>query len=163
VRLDLLTSEPVRKSASEALAAIDAPPAKPAAPAPEPEPKTVAAKAPPTDTRPRYLSKELIEQALKPAASKLQACLSSAAGAPATQARVSMTIDGQGQVEKVFVTPPDAQTCIEPLVRAQPFPATQQGRQNVAHVVQARSDKPKAASAGKPKTARTLARADKQP
>jgi hypothetical protein len=62
-----------------------------------------------------------------------------------------MTIDGGGEVERVFVTPPETLSCIEPLVRAQRFPATQQGRQNVAHVVRARErakPSPKLARAG---------------
>lgn len=154
VRGDALTAEAVRKSASDALIELDAPPVKVAArgqveqkpPAAPPAPA-----APPPDTRPRYLSAELIEQALKPVAQKLQKCVRDAGNA--AQARVAMTVGGSGEVERVFVTPPDAQSCLEPLIRAQRFPATQQGRQNVAHVVRARADKPRAAG--------TLARADK--
>jgi hypothetical protein len=168
VQSDALTAAGVRKAASDALIAFDAPPpAKVAARTPA-EDKAVAAApakvaAPTPDPRPRYLSAELIDQALKPVAKKLQGCLSTAANANA-QARVSMTVNGGGEVERVFVTPPDSQSCVEPLVRAQRFPATQQGRQNVAHIVRARAEKPeKIEKAEKPKAARTLARAPKQP
>lgn len=156
VQSDALTAEAVRKSASEALIALDTPPAK-AAPKVEEKAAAVAAApapapAPAPDPRPRYLSAELIDAALKPVAAKLRSCVGSAG--PMAQARVSMTIDGDGRVEKVFVTPSDAQACIEPLVRAQSFPATQKGRQNVAHVVRARDNS---------KAAPKLARADKRP
>jgi hypothetical protein len=153
VRTDALTAEAIRKSASDALVLLDAPPAKPAARTPQTDKAPVAVAAPVAatpDPRPRYLSAELIEQALKPIAPKLRSCVSTAG--PSAQARVSMTIGGGGEVERVFVTPPDTQSCIEPLIRAQRFPATQQGRQNVAHVVRARD---------KSRALRTLARADK--
>jgi hypothetical protein len=175
VHADALTAEGVRKAASDALIAFDAPPpAKVAARTPAEDKAAAVAAAPakvaaPTpDARPRYLSAELIDQALKPVAKKLQACLSAGANANTNaQARVSMTINGGGEVERVFVTPPDTQSCVEPLVRAQRFPATQQGRQNVAHVVRARAEKvEKAEKPGKPekaKASRTLARAPKQP
>ena len=140
VRLDQLTTEAVRKSASDALIAFDAPPAKAAVARTEPDkaaqPEKPVPAAPAPDPRPRYLSAELIDAALKPIAPKLRACVTSSG--PAAQARVSMTIDGSGAVERVFVTPPNVQACIEPLVRAQRFPATQQGRQQVAHVVRGR-------------------------
>jgi hypothetical protein len=163
---DALTAEVVRKAAGEALATLDGPPpAKVAARAAEPAPVAAApapVAAPAPDPRPRYLSAELIDQALKPIASKLQACLNGAN--PNAQARVSMTIDGGGEVERVFVTPPDAQSCLEPLVRAHRFPATQQGRQNVAHVVRARAEKAaKPEKTEKTKASRALARAPKQP
>jgi hypothetical protein len=154
VRTDALTAEAVRKSASDALLALDAPPAKAVARSEEKAAPVAAAPAPAPapDPRPRYLSAELIEQTLKPVAAKLRSCVGSAG--PMAQARVSMTINGAGEVERVFVTPPDTQSCIEPLVRAQRFPATQQGRQSVAHVVHAREK-------GKPSP--KLARADKRP
>ena len=154
VRTDALTAEAIRKSASDALVLLDAPPAKPAARTQQTDDKAPVAVAAPVaatpDPRPRYLSAELIDQTLKPIAPKLRSCVSTAG--PSAQARVSMTIGGGGEVERVFVTPPDTQSCIEPLIRAQRFPATQQGRQNVAHVVRARD---------KSRALRTLARADK--
>jgi hypothetical protein len=153
VRTDALTAEAVRKSASDALIALDTPPAK-AAPRAEDKATVAAAPAAPpapvVDPRPRYLSAELIEETLKPIAAKLRSCVGSAG--PMAQARVAMTIDGEGQVERVFATPSDTQACIEPLVRAQRFPATQQGRQQVAHVVRARE---------KSKPSPKLARAEK--
>jgi hypothetical protein len=156
VRNDALTTAAVRKSASDALIAFDTPPAKAVARAEEKAAPVAAAAAPAPapapDPRPRYLSAELIEQTLKPVAAKLRSCVGSAG--PMAQARVAMTVGGGGEVERVFVTPPDAQSCIEPLVRAQRFPATQQGRQSVAHVVRARE---------KAKASPKLARADERP
>jgi hypothetical protein len=159
VRVDQLTAEGVRKSASEALLALDAPPPAKVVASAEPPAKPAQADkptpvAPAPDPRPRYLSAELIDAALKPIAPKLRACVTS--GGPTAQARVSMTIDGAGAVERVFVTPPNVQSCIEPLVRAQRFPATQQGRQQIAHVVHGRGGE-------KAQAPRALASADKKP
>jgi hypothetical protein len=148
VHADNLASENVRKSAGEALLALDAPPVKaqPAAVAAAPQ-APAAAPVAPADTRPRYLSTEIIDAALKPVRHKLVSCLGTATGV--SQARVAMTIDGQGAVERVFVSPADRQACIEPIVRAQKFPATQQGRQNVSHMVRVRPDKPVGQKPGK--------------
>jgi hypothetical protein len=142
VHADALAAQGVRKSAGEALLALDAPQVKPQAAtavAAATPAVPAAAPAPLPDARPRYLSTELIEAALKPVRHKLVSCLGTASGV--VQARVAMTIDGHGAVERVFVSPADRQACIEPIVRAQKFPATQQGRQNVSHMVRVRPDK----------------------
>ena len=67
----------------------------------------------------------------EPVAPQLRECL---AGDVAS-IRVAMTVSGDGEIERVVVTPGDAQECIEPVVRSRSYPATQAGRQQVTHVV----------------------------
>ena len=130
---DGLSHESVREAASEALREISTP--RPKKPAPTPAVAKAApapAAKPPADTRPERLSPGLVRAALKPASRSLRRCLNG----EAAQARIAMVVDGAGEVEGVFVTPSELQSCIEPLVRAQTFPATKLGRQRVTHVVQ---------------------------
>jgi hypothetical protein len=76
---------------------------------------------------PTHLTTELIEGALLPVRDPLRACLSGAAK-PTFQARVVLVVE-DGKVLMVSVLPPELQACIEPLVRAQPFPRTKFAKQ----------------------------------
>lgn len=131
----------LRATAERALAELKAPPkpkrsATPAAakvesdkkPQPAPPPEPVA------DPRPAELTTQLIDSALAPVKAKLAQCLRSAADKPRLS-RLSMVVDGQGKVERVFVTPAALQACLEPLLRAQNLPATRAGRQQVTYVI----------------------------
>jgi hypothetical protein len=133
VAKDGLSPEPLRKSAQDALAQLDAPPKSATAP----EPAVAAAPEPAQpapDPRPRYLSSDLIDATLRPVRGQLEGCLHKAPDEPKS-ARIAMVVGPQGSVESAFVTPGLLQACLEAPVLAQRFPETQQGRQNVTYVV----------------------------
>lgn len=129
----------LRASAERAVATLKAPKPKPvvAAKAAPPAPPKAA---PEVDARPATLSSQMVATALAPLRGKLLQCLRDAPDKP-RQSRLSMVADGDGTVERVFVTPPSMQTCIEPLVRARALPSTRGGRQRVNYVL--RDDEPK--------------------
>ena len=93
----------------QAAAQADAAPAEPA--------KPEAPKAP------AHITVDIIRQALLPVHDPLQACIRNAQP-EAFQARVVLVVE-DGQVLMVSVLPEHLQSCIEPLVRSQPFPLTQ--------------------------------------
>ena len=155
VAADGMTAEPLRLSSQAALAQLDNPPkparaaetaAAPAAAAP------VAAAAPAPDPRPRYLSAELVDDTLRPVHAQLVGCLKDAPEAPKSL-RIAMVVGAAGEVESAYMLPGTLQACAEELVLPRRFPVTQQGRQNVTHVVHLpAADKPEAPR--KPKAAK---------
>lgn len=83
---------------------------------------------------PERLTLALVDQALLPARDQLSQCLKSATP-PAFQARVLLVVE-QGKILTVSVLPNTLQSCIEPLIRAQTFPATASGtREQVTYTV----------------------------
>ena len=93
---DDATSMPgLADAARRAIAELNAPPvvAAPAAPAAPPPPPTPA-----PDTRPRYLSMQMVEDVLRPSERKLRACLREH-GNDRPAVRISMVVDGKGVIE----------------------------------------------------------------
>ncbi|MBN1656704.1 MAG: hypothetical protein JXA30_23225 [Deltaproteobacteria bacterium] len=86
------------------------------------------------ESQPRYLSMGMVAQVLRPAERMIRTCMLKVAEKPIA-ARISMVVQGDGEIGNVFVAPMSMQSCVEPLVREYRFPATQTGRQQVAHVV----------------------------
>lgn len=169
VAADGLSTEPLRKVAQAALAQLDEPPKlarAPEAPAPSPPP----APAPAPDTRPRHLSGELVDQTLRPVHAALVQCLREAPDAPKSL-RIAMVVGAEGDVESAFMLPGTVQACAEALVLPRRFPATQQGRQNVTHVVRLPVEKAKASErapakrlkSGSPRRPETARRATANP
>jgi hypothetical protein len=62
-----------------------------------------------------------------------------------------MVVDGKGVIEGVFVSPNETLACIEPILRAQSFPPTQLGRQQIVHVVRAAGPSIRAKAEGRDK------------
>jgi hypothetical protein len=150
--LDAMSKDPLapaalREKAAEVLIAIDAPPvsAKAEPIKPEAEEENGADEVRP-DPRPFALGGEIVSGVLKPMRGRLVKCLSADADEPQS-ARVSMVVNGEGNVEGVFVTPTTLQTCIEAVLREARFPPTRRGREYITHVIHAKP--PKGAAAKK--------------
>jgi outer membrane protein assembly factor BamB len=87
------------------------------------------------DARPVTLTSAHAEVALSGVRPQLQRCVREDATHPAS-VRIVISVDGDGHVQQVTTTPPSAQACIAPIVTAQPFPATRDGRrQQLTYVV----------------------------
>lgn len=83
---------------------------------------------------PERLTLGVVDQVLLPARDQLSRCLKNATPA-AFQARVLLVVE-QGKVLAVSVLPEGLQACIEPLIRAQTFPATDSAvREQVTYTV----------------------------
>lgn len=102
---------------------------------------------PDIDKRPRYLSMGVVAQVLRPAEQMIRTCMLKAPEKPLST-RISMVVHGNGQIEGIFVAPQSMQSCIEPLIRKYHFPATQTGRQQIAHVVQRSKESKKTTKKG---------------
>jgi outer membrane protein assembly factor BamB len=93
--------------------------------------------APPPPERPRppaHITVDIINQALLPVHDRLQACIRDAQPEQ-FQARVVLVIE-DGQVLMVSVLPEQLQSCIEPLIRKQPFPITQASqRERISYTI----------------------------
>jgi outer membrane protein assembly factor BamB len=83
---------------------------------------------------PNGLTMELVSQALLPVRDQLLACLKSQPK-PMFQARALLVVE-DGKVLMVSILPADLQTCLEPLIKAQPFPRTKSAkREQISYVV----------------------------
>jgi hypothetical protein len=71
---------------------------------------------------PAHITEELVKQALTPVKTQLQNCVEKG-GADLFQVRVVLVIE-DAQLLMVSVLPETLQSCVEPLIRAQKFPAT---------------------------------------
>jgi hypothetical protein len=120
---DPMSLPAARDAARTALAALHAPP-------PEPE-------APPAhDHRPRHLSAEIVGQVLHSVRRQLSDCLweratETSRGRVHPQARVVLAVEPDGTIDMVSVLPHSIEACVEPLVRAQSFPATRAHRRQI--------------------------------
>jgi hypothetical protein len=150
---DGLAPATTRQKASAAIAAIDAPPVNAKAAAAKPEAEAEAAPAPVADTRPYALSSELVRTSLSELRKPLAACLNADPSKPHS-GRVSMVVNGGGDVEGVFVTPTSLQACVEPILRPAKLPATRSGRQRVTYEIKgANAESEPAAAPSEPEPA----------
>jgi outer membrane protein assembly factor BamB len=94
-----------------------------AAPAAEPPEESPPAAEAPEDASavPARLTTPMVDEVLLTARDPLKACLSGAPGV--VQARILLVIKS-GRAATVSVVPPELQSCIEPIIRAQTFPET---------------------------------------
>jgi hypothetical protein len=132
---DALTMPEARDAATAALAALDA-----AASGTETTPDTTETVEFTTadDPRPRELTAAMVAEILDESRAELRACLSTTGPERRHhgQARVVLVIEPDGDVVMVSANPAETQGCIEPIVRAHTFPATQaRSRQRITHVV----------------------------
>jgi outer membrane protein assembly factor BamB len=83
---------------------------------------------------PPGLTMELVAQALLPVRDQLLACLK-AQPKPTFQARTLLVVE-DGKVLMVSVLPGELQSCLEPLIKAQPFPKTKSAkREQISYVI----------------------------
>lgn len=71
---------------------------------------------------PLRINAEIVRQVLAPVERELRQCLMQADGRPRS-ARLIIRLDGDGSIEGISITPEQVVSCVEPLVRAQSFPA----------------------------------------
>jgi hypothetical protein len=135
---DPLSAGSVQQSARKALTQLDE---QARAGEKNPEAEQLAAQraaepAKPEPARPpAHITVDLINQALLPVHDKLQACLRDAKPDAAFQARVVLVVE-DGQLLMVSVLPEPLQSCIEPLIRSQPFPLTQLSqRERISYII----------------------------
>jgi outer membrane protein assembly factor BamB len=84
---------------------------------------------------PERITPAIISQVLRPIASDLSACLVQP-GRVHGQARVLLSIEPDGTLHTVSITPREVQECLEPLVRSRTFPRTRAtARVTISHVV----------------------------
>lgn len=134
---DLLTLEPVRQKAKEALVVLDTPVAKKEEPkAPEKAKQGVEPEPVLTDPRPYALVSNDVQKAFRPMRAALVRCLESDPGKPKS-ARISMIVTGAGNTEGFFVTPTTLQGCADAILRNAKFPETRLARQHVTQTVYA--------------------------
>lgn len=129
---ELIANDPfapasIRAAAGRALAELsptpapeaqaDATPAETEASEPEPEPAGP----------PEYRTTAHVEQALRPVIVKLSKCVREAPKRP-NSARLTVVLDGDGEVLAVETLPPEVKPCVEPLVLSVPFPGNKHGR-----------------------------------
>src|SRR5262249_8477473 len=96
--------------------------------------QAVKEEANPSKFAPPGLTMELVAQALLPVRDQLIACLKSAPK-PTFQARALIVVE-DGQVQMVSILPAELQGCLEPLIKAQPFPKTKSAkREQVSYVI----------------------------
>ncbi len=133
---DQLNLEPVRQKAKEALALMDAPPAKPEQAKAEPnKAKQTAERAPVlTDPRPYALASQDVQKAFRPLHAALVRCIEADASKPKS-ARISMIVTGAGKMEGFVVTPTSLQGCTDAILRNAKFPETRLSRQHVIQTV----------------------------
>ena len=87
------------------------------------------------DPRPQRITQDILDQVLSPVDEELERCLVQP-GRVHGQGRAVIVVMPEGSVAMVSVTPREIQACVEPIIRAQSFPATQaRGRQQVTHVI----------------------------
>jgi len=87
------------------------------------------------DDRPLTITAAIVEDVLTPVERQLALCLSNADGRPRS-ARLILRLRGDGAIETASVTPEVVAACVEPLVRAQTFPANRRGvRQQVIYTI----------------------------
>jgi hypothetical protein len=84
--------------------------------------------ADPSKFAPMSLTLELVDATLLPVHDQLSACLVKASK-PTFQARVLLVVEN-GQVLMVSVLPSELRTCVEPLIRSQPFPKTKSAKRD---------------------------------
>jgi|GEM_PF-1386670 len=89
----------------------------------------VTTRAPSRDV-PTHVTVEMVEEALRDFRVALRACLVTPRLTFA-RARVALVIESTGALALVHVTPTELQSCIEPLVRSTPYPATSARRQQI--------------------------------
>jgi HEAT repeat protein len=137
---DPLSAGNVRQSAQKALAQLDEqakaaqrdPEAQKLAEQQAADAAQAAQKEPPKP--PAHITIDVIQQALLPVHDKLKACIADAKPEQ-FQARVVLVIE-DGQVLMVSVLPEQLQSCIEPLIRSQPFPLTQTSqRERISYTI----------------------------
>lgn len=136
VEADALALEPIRQAARSELAALDAPAttasASDATTAPE-GPDMVLTAA--DDPRPAELTAAHVRDALEPRRAELEQCLVTP-GRVFQQARVVVVVDPSGRVLLVTTTPREVGACVEPIVRAASYPATQaRSRQQLTYEI----------------------------
>src|SRR6185436_3990150 len=88
--------------------------------------QAVQDEANPSKYAPNGLTMELVAQALLPVRDQLIACLKGAPK-PTFQARTLMVVE-DGKVLSVSILPAELHTCLEPLIKAQPFPKTKSAK-----------------------------------
>ncbi len=132
---DALTMPEARAAATAALRSLDQSAAGTA------ETTEVAADTGPVeftdadDPRPRELTPAMVAQILDASRSELRECLVTP-GRVHGQARVVLVVEPSGELVLVSANPEETQSCIEPIVRRQTFPATRaRSRQRVTHVI----------------------------
>ena len=76
----------------------------------------------PAEQLPMRINAAVVERVLAPVERQLKQCLLEAEGRPAS-ARLILRLSGDGEIERLSITPEATAGCIEPLVRAQDFPA----------------------------------------
>jgi outer membrane protein assembly factor BamB len=140
---DGLTTDGVRDAASKVLSGLDAGAAGQAAQATadaaqpaagDAEGEQAKAQAPQEPQPPAHITVDIIKKTLLPVHDPLQGCIRNAQP-EAFQARVVLVVE-DGQVLMVSVLPEHLQSCIEPLVRSQPFPLTHLSqRDRVTYVI----------------------------
>jgi hypothetical protein len=135
---DGLAPAPVRAAASQALAGLaeQAPtaggtePAEAAARAGEPVEDEVQDEGPPEHRTALHL-----ERALRPVAVPLSKCVRDAPKRP-NSARLSVVLDGSGNVIALETLPAELKVCMEPLVRKVSYPANKFGRrETLTHTI----------------------------
>jgi hypothetical protein len=162
IAADPLTPKSTRDQAQAALAELDAPVVSPptaaASGAPQPSVREPAEQDDvQTDPRPYALTPAVVTKALTPLRDKLGRCLNGDPSHP-NSGRSSLVVDGNGNVEGVFVLPATLQPCVEPLLRSAKFPSTRLGRQRITHIfTNAKAISPRASGAPKPKVAANVA------
>jgi hypothetical protein len=124
------TSEPLKEQIRAALS--------PETPSSSPDQEKAQPEAPaatgdtPKDARPERLSDKHISAALRPILPKLKKCISQSE----TTVRIVMMIDGKGKLVTQASTPPDAESCLEPLLKGVSFPESKlQDTQRVVYLL----------------------------
>ncbi|MEQ9073457.1 MAG: hypothetical protein RLP09_06330, partial [Sandaracinaceae bacterium] len=92
-----------------------------------------AARAPArSDDRPERIDAGITERVFDGSDRALRRCLEG----EAASLRISMVVDGDGEIGTVAVSPSESQGCVEPIVRRLRFPETRLGlREQVVHRV----------------------------
>ena len=138
VMADSLSASPVQESARKALAELDE---QSKAGEKDPEAEKLGAQResenaakPEAPRLPAHITVDVIKKALLPVHDQLQACIK-APKPDIFQVRVVLVVE-DGQVLMVSVVPEQLQSCIEPLIRSQPFPLTQLSqRESVSYTI----------------------------
>ena len=76
---------------------------------------------------PEHRTSMHIERALRPVITQLSKCVREAPKRPSS-ARLTVVLDGEGEVLAVETLPANVKPCVEPLVLSVPFPANRHGR-----------------------------------
>ena len=120
---DPLTMAPVRAKARALVTALDQQPeqAEEAEAADDTE-ETAAESSEPGEELPERINAAIVREVLSPVDRELRQCLAQAEGRPRS-ARLIIRLTGEGAIEQLSVTPAAVVECVEPLVRAQTFPA----------------------------------------